>query len=90
MAIIFVLAAIILGVVAGAGLGYESRFLRDQPEWWRPWLVFAVVIVVGVVCTLLVNYINETDPPSATTKGLSILAGAVAFSISMFIARKRR
>jgi drug/metabolite transporter (DMT)-like permease len=90
MAIIFFLAAIILGLVAGAGLGYESRFLRDQPEGWRPWIVFSVVIGVGVVCSALVNHINETDPPSTSIKGLSILAGAVAFSISMFIARNRR
>jgi uncharacterized membrane protein len=90
MAIIFVLAALVLGAVAGAGLGYESRFLQDKPEGWGPWLVFGSVAAIGVLCTLLVNYINETDPPSSAAKWLSFLVGAVAFGIAMFVVRRRR
>jgi hypothetical protein len=90
MAIIFVLCALVLGAVTGAGLGYESRFLRDQPEGWGPWLVFAAVVGVGAMCTVLVNYINETNPPSAAAKWLSVVVGVLAFSIAWFIARRRR
>jgi uncharacterized membrane-anchored protein len=90
MIISFIIAALIVGVVAGVALGYESRFLRDQPAGWRPWLVFGFAVAVGAVGSYFVNYINETNPPSTAVKGLAVLAGALAFSISMYLTRRDR
>jgi uncharacterized membrane protein YhiD involved in acid resistance len=88
--LLFILLALIVGVVSGAAIGYETRDLRNQPTGWRPWLLFVGVAAVVAACAALVERINETAPPSGPTKTLSLLAGAVAFAVALYYSRRRR
>ncbi len=90
MLLIFILLALVVGVVSGAAIGYETRDLRNQPTGWRPWLLFAGVAAVVASAAALVGHINEIDPPTGTTKTLSLLAGAVAFALALHRVRKPR
>lgn len=85
----FFLAALVVGAVCGAALGYETRDLRNQPTGKRPWLIFAGVAVVVGSCSAVVNAINEAMTVSAAMKGASVVSGAVAFAITLYIFRKR-
>jgi len=90
MVLAFIALALVVGVVAGVAIGYETRDLRNQPTGWRPWLWFVLVAGVIGTCAMLVTRINEVAPPSATTKTLSLLAGAAAFVAALFLSRRRR
>jgi hypothetical protein len=87
--IAFFLAALVVGAACGAALGYETRDLRNQPTGKRPWLIFAGVAVVVGSCSAVVNAINEAMTVSAAMKGASVVSGAVAFAITLYIFRKR-
>ena len=90
MVIAFIFISLVVGVVAGVAIGYETRDLRNQPTGLRPWLWFALVAGVIGTCAMLIEKINETAPPSGTTKTLSLAAGAVAFAVALYLARKPR
>lgn len=90
MGILFWLAAVAVGVAVGAALGYETRDLQQQPTGWRPWLIFVGVAAVVIACSLLVLHINETAAPSALTKGIAVLSGALAFAATLFLFRRQR
>ena len=84
----FIAIALLVGVVAGVAIGYETRDLRNQPTGLRPWLWFALVAGVIGTCAMLVEWINEVAPPSPTTKTLSLLAGAVAFAVCLALTHR--
>ena len=90
MLILFILLTLVVGVIVGAAIGYETRDLREQPTGWRPWLLFVIVAGLVAGCAWLVERINETEPLSGPTKTLVLLGGAVAFAISLFFARRPR
>lgn len=89
MVLAFILIALVVGVVAGVAIGYETRDLRNQPTGLRPWLWFVLVAAVIGTCVVLVDQINQTAPPSGATKTLGLLAGAVAFAVALVWSRRR-
>ncbi len=90
MVIAFVLIALVVGALCGAAIGYETRDLRSQPTGWRPWVLFVGVALVVAGAAALVERINETVTLSGVAKTGSLLAGAVAFTVALFIVRRRR
>ena len=86
---LFFLMALVVGVATGLAIGYETRDLRNQPTGLRPWLLFVGVAALVAACSAVVSWINETDAPSTLAKGLSILAGAAAFCVALYWARKK-
>lgn len=89
MTLLFFLMALVVGVVTGLAIGYETRDLRNQPTGLRPWLTFVGVAAVVAACSAVVSWINETDAPSTQAKGLSILSGAATFCVALYLARKK-
>lgn len=89
MTFAYLALALLVGAACGTMMAYELRGPRPRNP-WEPWLLFAACAAVVVLCAAIVERLNESDPASATVKGLSVLAVGVGYGAAYWLRRRRR
>ena len=89
LALIYVLLAVCIGSVCGAGSGYMSRAREQGASKLRLWVVWALALTVVLVCAKGMGTINVNARSPEALKFFSVAALVVAFLGSFMYARRR-
>lgn len=86
----YILLAVCIGAVCGAGSGYMARVKEQGASRLRLWLVWAVAIAIVLLCAMGIGTINVSIRPSEGIKFFSVAALAIAFFCSLFHTRRKK
>ena len=77
--VIYVLLAVCIGLVCGAGSGYLARAREQGATKTRLWIVWALAITVVLACAAGMGTINATARPPEALKFFSVVTLIAAF-----------